>query len=282
MPADANEFGRDQAPDRITSTSVHGIRRGVLAFCPGEASNVRLISDFHEVEFFFNQCDNSTVSKLRNQFGQRKEDKVARSEELFDAIVDGKAPLAQSIVEEELGRRRPGRLISGTMIPAMDEVGKLFQEEEYFVPELMLAGRAMKAAMEPSRPLLRGLGASRSEVVAGAVKGDLHDIGKNLVVSMLEGAGFKVIDLGSDVTPRNSSRRSASTDGDRLPVGVAHRDHDVDEVDDRGDRGGGPAGDKDYGRRRADHEEFAIEIGADGFSVSATDAVALARRQVGL
>ena len=98
------------------------------------------------------------------------------------------------------------------MIPAMDEVGKLFQEEEFFVPELMLAGRAMKAAMEPLRPLLAAAGAQPAGVVVtGTVKGDLHDIGKNLVVSMLEGASFKVVDLGTDVWPKNSSRRSGST-----------------------------------------------------------------------
>ena len=128
---------------------------------------------------------------------------MALSQKLFDAIVDGKAQLAQAIVEEELkAGADPMALISETMIPAMDEVGKLFQEEEYFVPELMLAGRAMKAAMEPLRPLLAAAGAKPAGVVvAGAVKGDLHDIGKNLVISMLEGAGFNVIDLGADVTP---------------------------------------------------------------------------------
>src|SRR5208283_2122512 len=129
---------------------------------------------------------------------------MALSQKLFDAIVDGKAQLALSLVEEELkGGADPVALISETMIPAMDEVGRLFQEEEYFVPELMLAGRAMKAAMEPLRPLLAAAGAKPARVVvAGAVKGDLHDIGKNLVVSMLEGAGFKVHDLGTDVAPQ--------------------------------------------------------------------------------
>ncbi len=126
------------------------------------------------------------------------------SKKLYDAIVDGKPPIAQAIVQEELAAGAdPMALVSETMIPAMDEVGKLFQEEEYFVPELMLAGRAMKAAMEPLRPLLAAAGAKPAGVIiAGTVKGDLHDIGKNLVISMLEGAGFKVIDLGTDVTPQ--------------------------------------------------------------------------------
>ncbi len=109
------------------------------------------------------------------------EENVARSTELFDAIVDGKVPLAQKIVEDELKAGAAAlALISDTMIPAMDEVGRLFQEEEYFVPELLLAGRAMKAAMEPLKPLLAASGAKPAGVVvAGTVKGDLHDIGKN-------------------------------------------------------------------------------------------------------
>ena len=165
---------------------------------------------------------------------------MAFSRRLFDAIVDGKAQLAQSIVEEELkAGAGPVALISETMIPAMDEVGKLFQEEEYFVPELMLAGRAMKAAMEPLRPLLAASGAKPAGVViAGAVKGDLHDIGKNLVISMLEGAGFQ--------GDRPRRRRDAADvrrgdpraqSADRLPVRTADGDHDRDEVDDRGDQG---------------------------------------------
>ena len=170
---------------------------------------------------------------------------MAFSQKLFDAIVDGKAPLAQSIVER--GARSgadPLALIAETMIPAMDEVGKLFQEEEYFVPELMLSGRAMKAAMEPLRPLLAAAGAKPAGVVvAGTVKGDLHDIGKNLVVSMLEGAGFKVDRprhrrVAAEI--RRGDPRASSAD--RLPLGAADRHDDGDEDDDRRDRGGRASG----------------------------------------
>jgi len=88
------------------------------------------------------------------------------------------------------------------MIPAMDEVGRRFECQEYFVPELLLSARAMKGALELIRPLLVEQGvASAGRVIIGTVKGDLHDIGKNLVASMLEGAGFEVIDLGTDVAP---------------------------------------------------------------------------------
>ena len=183
------------------------------------------------------------------------EEAVAVSQNLFDAIVDGKAERAKAIVEEELkAGADPMALISQTMVPAMDEVGRLFQEEEFFVPELMLAGRAMKAAMEPLRPLLAAAGAKPAGVVvAGAVKGDLHDIGKNLVISMLEGAGFQVIDLGADVTPQKFVEAIREHEPrDPLPLGAADGDDGGDEDHDRGDQAGGPAAlRQDSGRRRA-------------------------------
>ena len=211
---------------------------------------------------------------------------MALSQDLFDAIVDGKAQLAQSLVEEELKvGADPIALISETMIPAMDEVGKLFQEEEFFVPELLLAGRAMKAAMEPLRPLLAAAGAKPAGVVvAGTVKGDLHDIGKNLVVSMLEGASFKVIDLGTDVWPEKfveavrehhpqivclsalltTTMTAMKTTIEAIKAAGLRRDVKIFV-------GGAPIS-----------ETYAKDIGADGYGATATDAVALARRQMGL
>src|ERR1039458_205082 len=86
---------------------------------------------------------------------------------------------------------------------AMDEGGRRFECEDYFVPELLLAAPAMKAALAPIRPLLAASGAQPAgRGVIGTVKGDLHDIGKNIVSAMLEGGGFEVIDLGADVAPR--------------------------------------------------------------------------------
>ncbi len=207
---------------------------------------------------------------------------MALSQSLFDAIVDGKAQLAQSLVEEQLiAGAEPMALLAETMIPAMDEVGKLFQEEEYFVPELMLAGRAMKAAMEPLRPLLAAAGAKPAGiVVAGAVKGDLHDIGKNLVISMLEGAGFQVIDLGSDVAPQKfvEAIREHHPQIVCLSALLTGMKSTIEAIEDAGLRrsvkilvGGAPL-----------NQKYATEIGADGYGASATDAVALARRQVGL
>ena len=211
---------------------------------------------------------------------------MAPSQKLFDAIVDGKAQVAASLVEEEIEAGvDPVALISETMIPAMDEVGRLFQEEEFFVPELMLAGRAMKAAMEPLRPLLAAAGAKPvGVVVAGAVKGDLHDIGKNLVISMLEGASFKVVDLGADVWPDKfvaairehhpqivclsalltTTMTAMKTTIEAIKAAGLRRDVKILI-------GGAPIS-----------EAYANEIGADGYGASATDAVKLARRQVGL
>jgi 5-methyltetrahydrofolate--homocysteine methyltransferase len=211
---------------------------------------------------------------------------MAVLQSLFDAIVDGKAQLAQSHVLEALkAGADPMALISGTMIPAMDEVGKLFEEEEFFVPELLLAGRAMNAAMEPLRPLLAAQGAKPAGViVAGAVKGDLHDIGKNLVVSMLEGAGFKVIDLGSDVAPERfvaairEHRPQIICLSALLTVTMTAMKTTIEAIKAAGLRrdvkilvGGAPLS-----------EPYAMEIGADGYGATATEAVALARRQVGL
>ena len=121
-------------------------------------------------------------------------------------------------------------------MPAMDEVGRRFECEEYFVPELLLSARAMKGSLELLRPLLAASGAEPAgRVVIGTVKGDLHDIGKNLVASMLEGGGFEVIDLGADVAPEKFVAGGEGTRREhRLPVGPADRHHALHEDDHRG------------------------------------------------
>src|SRR3954470_19212973 len=128
---------------------------------------------------------------------------MADLQKLHDAVLNGDAKTAVAITRQALEENLdPLVLISGTMVPAMDEVGRLYEQEEYFVPELLLSARAMKGALELLRPLLAERGAKPTGTVAiGTVKGDLHDIGKNLVASLLEGGGFEVIDLGADVPP---------------------------------------------------------------------------------
>ena len=211
---------------------------------------------------------------------------MALSQKLFDAIVDGQAQVAEALVQEQLkAGADPVAIISETMISAMDEVGKLFQEEEFFVPELLLAGRAMKAAMEPLRPLLAAAGAEPAGVVVvGTVKGDLHDIGKNLVVSMLEGASFKVVDLGADVWPEKFVEAVREYHPQivclsaLLTTTMTAMKTTIEAIKSAGLRsdvkilvGGAPIS-----------EAYATDIGADGYGATATDAVALARRQVGL
>jgi corrinoid protein of di/trimethylamine methyltransferase len=122
---------------------------------------------------------------------------------LFDAVVAGDAKTTRSLTEQALATGAdPLQLVNEFMVPAMDEVGRRFECSEYFVPELLLAARAMKSALELIRPLLAKSGAQPvARVVIGTVKGDLHDIGKNLVAAMFEGGGFEVIDLGVNVTP---------------------------------------------------------------------------------
>src|SRR3989304_209138 len=123
--------------------------------------------------------------------------------ELYNAILTGNARKAEEVTKAALADKiDPTELVQKYMIPAMDEVGKRFECNEYFVPELLIAARAMKIALEMVSPLLAAQGAEPiGRVVIGTVQGDLHDIGKNLVASMLEGGGFQVIDLGVDVPP---------------------------------------------------------------------------------
>lgn len=206
---------------------------------------------------------------------------MPRWNELYDAILNGNAQQAHAATEAALAAgAAPMELIADSMVPAMDEVGRLYEAEEYFVPELLLAGRAMKSAMELLRPLLAASG-NRPEVkvVIGTVKGDLHDIGKNLVASMLEGAGFEVIDLGADV-PADRFVAAVQTNQPQvvclsslLTVTMPGMKIIIDALQAAGVRsrvkvlvGGAPVS-----------MQFAREIGADGYSDNATGAVSLVK-----
>ncbi|MCA9428582.1 MAG: B12-binding domain-containing protein, partial [Candidatus Omnitrophica bacterium] len=122
---------------------------------------------------------------------------------LYQAILEGDANQSKSLAEEAVKEGvDPKSLLDESMIPAMDEVGRLFESDEYFVPELLIAARAMRSALEVIKPLLAETGAKPvGSVAIGTVKGDLHDIGKNLVAAMLEGGGFEIVDLGVDADP---------------------------------------------------------------------------------
>jgi corrinoid protein of di/trimethylamine methyltransferase len=211
-----------------------------------------------------------------------KEQQVTDLKKLHDAILTGDAKGAAEITREALAEGAdPADLVAKYMIPAMDEVGSLFEAEEYFVPELLLAGRAMKAALEYLRPLLAASGAKPSgKVIIGTVKGDLHDIGKNLVAAMLEGAGFEVTDLGTDVSPEKFVE-AVTTKGANivclsalLTVTMPAMKTTLEALRAAGVRdkvkvmiGGAPVTD-----------QYAREIGADSYSENASAAVATARR----
>ena len=122
---------------------------------------------------------------------------------LFEETMAGNGPRVIELTNEGLGNGMgPEAILFEALIPALEEVGARFERGDYFVPEMLIAGKAMAGALDILRPLLADTGAeSVGKFVMGTVKGDVHDIGKNLVNIMLEGAGFEVIDLGVQVAP---------------------------------------------------------------------------------
>lgn len=207
---------------------------------------------------------------------------MADLKKLYEAVLNGDSKTSVAITKEAIAEHiDPMELITNHMIPAMDEVGRRFECSDYFVPELLLSARAMKGALELLRPLLAASGAQPvGRVVIGTVKGDLHDIGKNLVGSLLEGGGFEVIDLGADVPPERfveaarTHRATLVCVSALLTVTMPGMKAVVQGLDAAGLRpatkvvvGGAPV-----------TQRFADEIGADGYGESAAAAVALARR----
>ena len=124
-------------------------------------------------------------------------------EKIASNLYDGQAEEVAELVQKALDQDMPaGEILAGGLIAGMDEVGKDFKAGDLFVPEVLIAARAMRAGMGILRPLLAESGVpSAGKYLIGTVQGDLHDIGKNLVKMMLEGAGFETIDLGVDVQP---------------------------------------------------------------------------------
>jgi len=204
--------------------------------------------------------------------------------DLYDAILNGNAPAAAEAARKALeGGTAALELVHSHMVPAMDEVGRRFECEDYFVPELLLAARAMKAALALIRPLLASSGAQPAgRVVIGTVKGDLHDIGKNIVASMLEGGGFEITDLGADVAPEKfvdavrANHANLVCLSALLTVTMPSMKTTIEALSAAGLRrqakimvGGAPV-----------TQRFADEIGADGYGENAAVAVALARKLV--
>jgi corrinoid protein of di/trimethylamine methyltransferase len=201
---------------------------------------------------------------------------------LRDAILNGDAKAAVALTRQALDAGvDPLDLVNLHMVPAMDEAGRRFECEEYFVPELLLAARAMKGSLELIRPLLAARGDEPvGRVVIGTVKGDLHDIGKNLVSSLLEGGGFEVIDLGSDVTAERFVSAVKDKNADivclsaLLTVTMPSMKQVIEALRSAGVRdrvkviiGGAPV-----------TQRFADQIGADAYGENASVAVHLARK----
>jgi 5-methyltetrahydrofolate--homocysteine methyltransferase len=128
---------------------------------------------------------------------------MADLEALAQAIINGKAPDAKELTGKALAEGVPaGDILNGGLVAGMNVVGVKFKNNEFYVPEVLIAARAMKSAMELLRPQLASAGVEpKGRVAIGTVRGDLHDIGKNLVAMMMEGAGFEINDLGVDVKP---------------------------------------------------------------------------------
>ncbi|MBI4027286.1 MAG: corrinoid protein [Verrucomicrobia bacterium] len=204
--------------------------------------------------------------------------------QLYNAVLEGNAKAAKTVTEQALAEGTdPQTLVTKYMIPAMDEVGRRFEANEYFVPELLIAARAMKTALQILAPLLAAKGVEPiARVAIGTVKGDLHDIGKNLVSAMLEGGGFEIIDLGVDVTPEkflaavNEKKANIVALSALLTTTMPMMKNTIESLKSAGVRqqvkvmiGGAPV-----------TQKYADEIGADGYSDNASSAVTLARKLV--
>jgi len=200
---------------------------------------------------------------------------------LYNAILEGDVPGAKNGVQASLDEGlEPGTILAEGMIAAMKEVGRLFEEGDYFVPEMLIAARAMQAGLGLLKPhLLSSDVKSAGRVAIGTVKGDLHDIGKNLVALMLEGAGFEIIDLGVDVAPEKFIESIASGGANivafsaLLTTTMPNMKITIDAIQQAGLRdkvkiiiGGAPV-----------TQAYADQIGADGFSSDASRAVSLAQ-----
>ena len=206
---------------------------------------------------------------------------MADLESLYEAILKGKLDVAKAVTTEAIAENvDPQLIINEYMSRAMEDIGERFEEGKAFVPELLMAARAMKGALDLLKPLMKGAASHRlGKVVIGTVKGDLHDIGKNLVASMLEGCGFEVINLGTDIssekfiTAIKENQAQILCLSALLTTTMNYMQEVIDALEKSGIRqevkvmiGGAPVS-----------ESFARQIGADGYSDNANAAVTLAK-----
>jgi len=200
---------------------------------------------------------------------------------LFDETMIGNAPAVLELTNKALAEGMgPDTILFEALIPSLEEVGARFERGDYFVPEMLIAGKAMSGALNVLRPLLAETGAETvGTFLMGTVKGDVHDIGKNLVNIMLEGAGFKVIDIGVQVAPEkfvaaiNEHQPDILGMSAFLTITMPMFKVNIHEITKAGLRdkviimvGGAPV-----------TQEYADAVGADGFAADASTAVRVAK-----
>ena len=203
---------------------------------------------------------------------------------LFDETMIGNAPAVLELTNKALAEGMgPDTILFEALIPSLEEVGARFERGDYFVPEMLIAGKAMSGALNVLRPLLAETGAETvGTFLMGTVKGDVHDIGKNLVNIMLEGAGFKVIDIGVQVAPEKFVAAINEHQPDILGMSAFLTTTmpmfkvNIHEITKAGLRdkviimvGGAPV-----------TQEYADAVGADGFAADASTAVRVAKHLI--
>jgi 5-methyltetrahydrofolate--homocysteine methyltransferase len=203
---------------------------------------------------------------------------------IYEAVLEGDQGTTVKNVQASIeSGKEASEILQNGLIAAMSEVGRLFEEGEYFVPEMLIAARAMKAGLEILKPLLVESGVEPiGKVVLGTVKGDLHDIGKNLVAMMLEGAGFDIVDLGTDISPEQFVEAvQAGVDvvglSALLTTTMPSMEQTISALKDAGLRdqvkvivGGAPV-----------TAEYAHQIEADGYAPDASQAVTVTKALLG-
>jgi 5-methyltetrahydrofolate--homocysteine methyltransferase len=204
-------------------------------------------------------------------------------QEIYDGILNGEMKSVEAKVRAALeSKMNPKEILDQAMVSAMAEVGRRFEIGECFVPEMLISARAMQAGMAILKPYLRDANiAAAGKVAVGTVKGDLHDIGKNLVAMMLEGAGFEILDLGTDVDPEKFVAAADQVDvvalSALLTTTMPNMKVTIEALKSSGKRGkvkviigGAPV-----------TEAYAQQIGADGYASDASRAVSMTKILLG-
>jgi len=211
---------------------------------------------------------------------------MGKLNELADFIISGNANETEKLTKELLDSDTAAEdVLNGGLISGMEEVGRRFKNNEFYVPEVLIAARAMKSGMTLLKPKLAESGVEPvAKIVVGTVKGDLHDIGKNLVAMMLEGSGFEVIDLGVDVSAekfiqavKNKGAQAIGMSA-LLTTTMTNMQEIITELNKQGMKdsvkviiGGAPV-----------TQNYADEIGASGYAADAASAVELLQDVLGL